>query len=713
MKRALRQALMYCVGFTSLAAAQESGSDATSETVTATTALLENGGFEQDLAGQPPAGWMALAGGDRAQAVDAAEKLAGSASLRVEPGSATLALASLPMDVAAGLETVSGVVMARGAENLEARLRWLRGAADGFTSTAAAVREDAFILGGPGAWRRLTLSEVTPPDGAHALQLVLVTPPSETPVWWDQIQLTGVVRQTRQVKVLVNQVGYEIGAPKKFTVATNFPAETAQFRVMDESDEEVFSGALSGGETITSGGDRAWGDYYWRGDFTAFEFKGVFTVEAELGEVRGRGPAFEVDVDLLWKRTFEPVWRCFTYHRCGTNVEGYHAACHLDDTAEGVSLAGGWHEGSTYGKASTPWLAWKLAAVCDTIGWRLKKETPPGEMPSILEETAWGADLVARAVGPSGAARPMPMSKPGYWGAPEAETDNLAGSGDERPVASLTFGNATLHTAMLARAAHLLWPERSLYRETAQRGLEWALAQHLRTPYQFEAAYELWTLRPPACTEENLHDLALALGAAPEVADSVVDYETTFGTGVLMNLVTKLQAQADELLQRADNPFGVCARGTGPQAQFFEAPEQPADLRHGNTRFVLEAAETVAKAYRFVPRPEYLAFILDQFNWVLGNNPFGVSLVEGAGTAFLPSYYHGYSTTGLARGAVPGAVAEGIAARGPSDDRPWLDLSGAEKPYAGTNAVSLVNNACYLGALAQLKRTPMEGELPP
>ena len=66
----------------------------------------------------------------------------------------------------------------------------------------------------------------------------------------------------------------------------------------------------------------------------------------------------------------------------------------------------------------------------------------------------------------------------------------------------------------------------------------------------------------------------------------------------------------------------------------------------------------------------------NQVHWILGCNPFGVSLMEGVGSTFVPGYHHRYNTIpGNPRGAVPGALLNGIIRPWPYQDRPWLDMT--------------------------------------
>jgi hypothetical protein len=59
---------------------------------------------------------------------------------------------------------------------------------------------------------------------------------------------------------------------------------------------------------------------------------------------------------------------------------------------------------------------------------------------------------------------------------------------------------------------------------------------------------------------------------------------------------------------------------------------------------------------------------------------------------------------GVPRGAVPGSVVNGITFRGPGDDRPHFDMTGADIPEFHSNEVWLPHNTAYLSALTELTR---------
>jgi hypothetical protein len=142
--------------------------------------------------------------------------------------------------------------------------------------------------------------------------------------------------------------------------------------------------------------------------------------------------------------------------------------------------------------------------------------------------------------------------------------------------------------------------------------------------------------------------------------------------------------------------------GTPERPDFFNTPADVNNFHVGTSSHLLRAATLVAKAYRYKPDPRYLAFIYDQFNWTLGNNPYDISLMEGQGSLFPPSYHHRYTFAGVARGAVPGSVCNGITWKVVGEDRPFFDMSGLDIPYFSSNECWLPHNTAYLNAIVNL-----------
>jgi hypothetical protein len=189
-----------------------------------------------------------------------------------------------------------------------------------------------------------------------------------------------------------------------------------------------------------------------------------------------------------------------------------------------------------------------------------------------------------------------------------------------------------------------------------------------------------------------------------EAIEPLLDYEDEVGGQISMEMARAMEQMGDTLLKRAKNPFGVYAtEDKGILSYFLPAPTETAGTPEGmgNTHRVLMAAELMAKVYRFQSKPQYLAFIYDQFNWVFGCNPQGVCLMEGVGLVHVAKIAGPGADR---RDTLPGVILNGIGPTGPGDDRPWIALQDGDTATEATNGFALRNNVRFIGAMAQLKR---------
>lgn len=593
-----------------------------------------------------------------------------------------------------------------------------------FGKPAAGLGASLIFTSDSGDVRRVAMAGTPAADGwqlfeteAEALagwsvQLALTT--GAGGAYWDEASIRGVVKRPLEAAVLANQVGYDIGAPKAFVVQTNCPAESGTF-TLERNGEPVFTGVLEARGRIVGSYGSDWGHYYWRGDFSQWDEPGTYVIGVTLRsgqtppiEVAADSYEFEVGADVLWRQTAAAACRFFYYQRCGCAVPGYHEACHLDDAAgpDGTQyvLWGGWHDAGDYNTyTNAPYVHGLLRAYGQYAEGFDGIDADGNGRADLLDEILWGAEHERRMLAADGSAFGAITSGYGFWSAAQLETDNVPGTGDERPVTGQTTGNdPSNHHAAMAKMA-LYMEDKPAWVEPAARGLAWALSHEIRGAAQFATALDLHK----ATGEEQYAALARELfpatiGAEPLLVEAVLEFDRRFGAAHGAAVKQAVTARAEELLAMAKNPFGIRTFGTPEHPNFFNTPRDQGGWRVGTNSFLLEGAELAALAWEFERDPRYLAFVYDQINWVLGGNPFRISMMEGVGDAFLPSYHHRYTFGGVARGAVPGGIPNGMTCRGVGDDRPFLDLSGADIPAFESNEVWLPHNTNYLKAIARL-----------
>lgn len=572
----------------------------------------------------------------------------------------------------------------------------------------------------PAAGQQELVADVARPRGAEYVRLALAVSPGRA-VHWTRADLVAVSEHPPEAQVLINQAGYDVDFPKRFTVQANFVEKPARFEVVSETGRVAHRGDLEAQGRIVGAYGNDWGWNYWRGDFSPFDEPGVYRIQVVIGKTSASSYPFAVAARALWDKTARPAYRFFYYQRCGTDVPGFHGPCHLDDAVSPdgqrqYELTGGWHDAGDYNKYHNAPYLFGLARAYGVQRALFDCDDDRNAIPDIWQEILWGSEHVRRMVAPDGSAYGPITSGYGFWGPPELETDNLPETGDERRISGSETGHDPVyHAAALARVARL---DRDYvaYRDAAEQAFRWRMQQSKRDPIQLVIALDLFEITGEDEYATLARDLMAEHGGAwlkgipleaPEycyLLDAFEQFDAVFGQNHRDAIRSAVVRKAEELLDRAHNPFGIYTFGTRDRPNYFNTPAEAGGWHIGNSSHVLNAAAGILAAHRYAPNPKYLAFAYDQFNWILGNNPYGICLMEGAGTAHLPTYHQRLTFAGVPRGAVPGGVVNGVTWRAASDDRPYLDLRGLDIPDFEPNEVWLPHNTAYLNALVNLEQ---------
>jgi len=561
-------------------------------------------------------------------------------------------------------------------------------------------------------WERLEINNSIPPYGARSLVMALTA--LDAPVYWDEVSLMVTHEESASFEVLVNQVGYDTSAPKRFLVQSNYKAENAVFEIEDKEQKVVYSGMLQYEGRIKGHYGHDWGYEYYSGEFSDCNTVGEMRIKVSLDDITEFSWPFRIGDDLLWQETARMAYCFFYYQRCGMAIPGWHDACHLDDAVSPdgrtqYELWGGWHDAGDYNTYHNAPYVYGLAVAYsqqrDAFDRLFLDEEGHGK---FFDEILWGGDHTRRMIMADGSAFGTITSGYGFWGPPELETDNLPNTGDERRGGSSGGEPPDAHQAAVARIAVLLDDKDAApWIEAAARSLEYALKENRRGLWQLSTAIDLFT----ATGDTNYKEIAASLleetkattDASAMSIEVLRRYDTAFNTHHAAALRDTVLARAETMLANAANPFGVYAFGPPDNPNFFNTPADKGGWHVGTSSHLLEAATFIALAYQYKPDPQFLRFVYDQFNWTLGLNPYNVSLMEGVGSANLPSYHHRYTFAGIPRGAVPGGVVNGVTWCSVGDDRPFVDMSGVDIPAFESNEVWLPHNTAYLNAITQLQ----------
>ncbi|MHC4353740.1 MAG: glycoside hydrolase family 9 protein, partial [Planctomycetota bacterium] len=359
---------------------------------------------------------------------------------------------------------------------------------------------------------------------------------------------------------------------------------------------------------------------------------------------------------------------------------------------------GGWHDAGDYNKYNgyTPESVYALAFAYD----RRKEffdqfDRNRNGRADILDEALWGAEFLDKCIDPNTLEMVGTISSGyGYWGKPEKETDNLPKTGDERRVSN-DKSNASACTPGLA----LLGKHVPEYLSMAERlyakhggNMQAVLALHSATQKQFyrdAARKRAESLLPK---EKN------SAAAFRELAEYTLAFPKD-SLGPAIRSVGK--ARLKELKVVCDNPFQITRRRDSNGNFIFFM-----HYRDVNNWYVGESRELLDTAYEGILLDklgfeEGRRIAENQVHWILGRNPYGVSTMEGVGSVFVPLYHHRYNALpGNPRGAVPGAILNGITRAWPDHDRPWLDMHPEPNPDYQPNEPWLPHNNRWLFLIA-------------
>jgi hypothetical protein len=588
-------------------------------------------------------------------------------------------------------------------------------------------------------WTRFEIADAHPAANAELMAVSIVG--NCGTAWFDDFRLEAVRPATnisKEVRVHVNQVGYELKLPKSCVVTTDFFPNGGESYVELENESGGVVGRfpLEPAERVNGGTADDWGGYYLRADFSNLSTAGRYTATACVDGIQGKSHPFNVGEDVLFSGTVRLGVDFFFVQRCGFEVPGWHAACHLDDArlpdGTHIDAIGGWHSAGDYNKlmytnGDGGVMFALMAAYKANPSFFCAQDRDSDGLPDVLDEARWGGDFVAKMQIPeTGGLRQHVSQGEGRrwlkWSAPEVHTDNIVGTEDD-PVTLPGEGSSPLAVGgwiNLAAELERRGEDGSRYRDHAER-----LWQHMTE--QETGGYSAHSLL--SALELFKDTYAERYRAyAERCADVLVDSQTDSGRckgafGVFGEHTAgalgafALQFPGDTRIPRirkalssyisfcastADNPFGLAKQAVGDPEYFFEPTSAL-----GHNWEILTRAWAALVVYRVTGDRDAVVFAMDQIDWVLGKNPYGLCMLEGAGSFNPPRYHHRYDAIpGRERGAVPGAIPNGFVRSMRALDQPGFDISSSaverDHPSYRTSEPWLTHNMWHLLAMSEL-----------
>jgi len=513
--------------------------------------------------------------------------------------------------------------------------------------------------------------------------------------------------------LLVNQAGYDRDGPKRIWLQADFDPAAINIFFILRKDKIVDWGNWGPVEKVIP-----WNLWYRVAEFSSLENSGEYQLCLDWQGETIKSLPFKIETCRLSKWTGPLTVKFFSIQRCGTEVQGWHAACHLDDArlpdGSHRDLAGGWHDAGDYNKYNgyTPLSVYALAKFAQSVSLRPKLISP-------LQEALWGGAWL-RKCQDSQTKKVIGRVFSGfkYWGIPENETDNISGNGDDRPAHPLEWNDneltVTAYAALCKNTGDFVWKKAALelwevvrQHDPADNILQWAR--------RLLAAIELYKITEQKQFLEDAKSCANYLvqsqrdnGSWPILtlvdfglpAASLAEFILEFSRSPLKPLVHRALLQYLNFWENSSaSPFTVPK--WSENSYFY--PYSPGSWYVGQNSMYLSQAWAGFLLARLIPekRTEIRRLSYGCLDWVLGANPLGICMMSEAGSVHLKRYHHRYDSIPNGKnGNVPGAVANGITRKMPDSDVPYLDLEGNSWQ---TNEPWLPHNAYFLLALSALE----------
>ena len=513
---------------------------------------------------------------------------------------------------------------------------------------------------------------------------------------WSPLAENQIIAQPT-LRPIISHGGYAVDGVKRAVIWANNTKLTGKFELIDalnnvqhpDPQPIVYTGDLI--ET----GNHIWGGNNYIADFSDFHQEGLYFIRLKVNETKEISDSYVFPIrENIYLELATKAAKWFYYQRCGTEVEGFHKACHTEDAiikTDGtkVDVTGGWHDAGDYGK----WMwggsmgLFGLTTFQNNFGAELTDSLEG--MPRYINEIAWEAKYFCKTYWDG---EFHPGFTPNFenvcmWiGAPENEPPRIV---SEQECIENNYGiikgDAICFPGMvLAKSGRLLLPydkelaekclatAKDVYdvvSETKTSNLYYKESGLLQINLEFYRIYK---------DEKYIKDAEQRVKNILELQDKDGRFYTdnsktskTNRVGMHLpalyefveqnpenNLVPEIKEAfrlwADYNMQFANlSPFGQIG-GKAKDGNIRNIEPYTNNGKVGNTAWALATTAILLEDTKYLEAAEY------QIQWVVGFNPADISMMAGLGKG--PGCgHHRYSfTEGGRNGVVPGGVMIGI-----------------------------------------------------
>ena len=213
---------------------------------------------------------------------------------------------------------------------------------------------------------------------------------------WSQLANGQIIAQ-ETLRPIISHGGYAVDGIKRAVIWANYSKLTGKFELIDalnnvqhpDVQPVVFTGDLK------ESGNHVWGGNNYIADFSDLKKEGLYFVRLKVNETNKISDSYVFPIKKdIYLELAKKASKWFYYQRCGTEVPGFHKACHMQDTiikkdGTKVDVSGGWHDAGDYGK----WIGGGTSGVLALTIFQdqFRNEFKSSEVPELTDEAAWEA----------------------------------------------------------------------------------------------------------------------------------------------------------------------------------------------------------------------------------------------------------------------------------------------------------------------------------
>jgi endoglucanase len=469
-------------------------------------------------------------------------------------------------------------------------------------------------------------------------------------------------KDLNKIHIRINQVGYETFDNKSAFVLSNNDLKNERFEIIDEqTQQKVYSGIII---TTTSG--YAEFKYLYKIDFSDLSDKGTYRIK-----LKGRySHKFKIG-ENLFEHIPKKLLNFFHVQRCGFTNPSLHEPCHGSDSHILISgkdtirtphdVTGGWHDAGDYTKFLNT-IAYSTYTMLFSYEFNksyFEFDENKNSVPDILEEAKIGLDWLLRAYRNEGSLVLQVQDLKDHtvgWRLPENDTLRF----DRPGYVGLGKNSIGIYTATLALAAKI-WKERfssiDFSNECLTRAenifslrnkvndIDSSTVAYIDNSYKGKlslGAIELFRLTNQQKFLEIAKEFALDEGpnywwSYSEISDytfyRLAEFDSTFTT-LIKNSLNHFQNQMNE------RPFNSAA-------EFY----------WGSNHTLLGIALKHILLNKITKTQDSRELAVNQVDYILGKNPWGISFVGGIGSRYSRDLHHQISH--ILKRRLPGGFAAG------------------------------------------------------